>query len=329
MKRIARILGIWPHALTFALLFCLVLAIVEPTFAASEGTSSGTIHVNDVSPSVSSAELWNSGETLNKNASALTVNTECHVNFTVTDDNTLKNLNNVTIIMWESGTASEGASDAERTRYTFTWVNSTDTWASSPSGFITTGNCKDPGSGSSATSYEFTLAFDLSRVATYTSSNTAWKIKIYAYDAGGNAASDATLMFGLAFYSEITITDATHSWGNLNPGATDQQITSSDGDIDFNIVANDNWTVQAKGSGDLTNGANTIALSNVKIHKDTLSSAVSLTQTYADVGGLTNQTAPSSQSGTAADCILWISVPNGAMPGDYTYTLSLQIVHQT
>jgi len=308
----------------------MALVALHPVLAATEGTSSGTAHITDVGPSLSSPELWNSGETSNKNNTALTVNTEYHVNFTVADNNGLANLHNITAKMWESGSSSEGGSNAERTHYTFTWVESTDTWASNPSGFITTGNCKDPGTGSSATSYEFTLAFDLSKVATYNSTTTSWKIKIYAYDDSGNSASDSTLVFGVAFYSEISISDTTHGWTSLNPGASDQQINSpGDNEIDFTIVANANWKTQTKGSGALTSGANTIALSNVKIHKDTLGSSASLTQTYADLGGLTNQSPPTTESGTATYCTLWITVPNGTPPGDYTYTLYLQIVQQS
>jgi len=311
------------------MLLLLVFAIIQPALAATEGTSTGTATINNVAPSISSPEFWDSGEETNKNATALTVNTEYHVNFTVTDNSNLGQLHNVTIKMWESGYSTEGSSDAETKHYTFTWVESTDTWSSSPSGFITTGGCKDPGTGSSATSFEFTLAFDLSKVANYTSSNTAWKIKIYAYDDSGSSASDATLMYGVTFYSEISITDTTHGWTSLTPGDTNEQINSPDSDIDFTIVANANWKIQTKGSGALTSGSNTIALSNVKIHKDTLGSAASLTISYADLGGLTNQSPPTSESGTATYCTLWITVPNGTPPGDYTYTLSLQIVQQS
>jgi hypothetical protein len=137
-------------------------------------------------------------------------------------------------------------------------------------------------------------------------------------------------MYGVAFYSEISISDTTHGWTSLTPGDTNKQIDSPvDSDIDFTIVANANWKVRTKGSGDLTSGSNTIALSNVKIHKDTLGSAASLTTSYADLGGLTNQSPPTSESGTATYCTLWITVPNGTPPGDYTYTLYLQIVQQS
>jgi hypothetical protein len=314
---------------TLALLLCLSLVIINPVFAA-EGSSSGTVHVASPAPSISSAELWDSGETTDNNNTALTVDTEYHINFTVADTNSLANLDNVTIVIWESGTSSEVDSDAESNHCTFTWIESTDTWASTPSGFVTSANCNDPGTGSVETSYEFTLAFDLSKVAKYNSTNTAWKIKIYAFDDEAGSDSDGTLMFGVAFYSEISISDTTHGWTSLDPGATDEQIDSpADSDIDFTIVANDNWTIQAKGSGDLTSGANTITLSNVKIHKDTLGSAASLTTSYVDVGGLVNQTSPTSESGTAIFCTLWLNVPTGTLPGDYTYTLYLQIVQQT
>lgn len=328
MKGISRTLKRGSH--TLVILLCLALAVVQQAFAAPDGQSSGTATVSSVGPSISSPELWDSEETTNKNNTALAVNTEYHVNFTVSDSNSLADLNNCTIITWDSSATTETGADAQTNHYTFTWVESTDTWSCSGPGssYIVTANCKDPGSGSTETSFEFTLAFKLSRVAGYNATTTVWKIKIYAYDDAGSSDFEQSLMFGVAFYSEVSITDTTHTWSNLQPGDTGRTV-DGDGDIDFTAIANDDWRIQAKGSGDLTSGSNTIALSNLKIHEDTQASAVSLTTTYTDVGGLINQSPPTDEnSPTAAFVTLWLDVPSGTPPGDYTYTLYIQVLQQ-
>jgi hypothetical protein len=296
-------------------------------YGASSGESEGTAQVTSAVPTISSPELWDSTETTNKNNTALTVNTEYHVNFTISDANTMADLKNVTIRIWLTTYSTENGTDAERNHYSFTWVESTDTWSSSPSGFINTANCKDPGTGGTSTSYEFTLAFDLSKVANYTASTTDWKISIFVWDDADNGDSEKTLFFGVAFYSEISITDTTHQWSGLLPGDTDKTV-DGDGDIDFTVIANSKWDAQAKANqSNLVSGSNTIGVGNITIHKDTLASSVSLTTSWADIGGLTVQDPPTTESSPISTyCTLWLDVPSGTPVGNYVYKLQLQII---
>jgi len=310
-------------ALTIVVSILLVLAIIS----VASGDSAGTAQITSASPTLSSPQLWNAAETVDKNNTALTVNTEYHINFTVSETNSLADLNNVTIKIWETTYAVEGDADSERNHYTFTWTESTSSWSSSPSGFVTTANCKDPAAASIATSYTFTCAFDLSKVANHTSSNIAWQIKIISYDDLGNSDTDSSLKFGVAFYSEIAITDTTHTWTGLVPGDIDKTV-DGDGDIDFTVIANDEWDANAKSNAsNLVSGSNTIGIENLSIHKDTLGSAVALTTSWGDLGGLTTQSPPTAEaSPVSTHCTLWLDVPNGTLPGDYVYTLQLQIV---
>jgi hypothetical protein len=304
-------------------------AIIQPVLAQTQGNSVGTAHVGSTPPTITSPLLWDVGKTALKNATTLAVNTEYLVDFTVVDNNDLGSLNNITIKMWDSATSTENASDAESNHYTFTWVESTDTWTSSPAGFIFPADCVSPGSGSTLITFEFTMAFDLSKVAKNTAANTDWKIKITVIDDSDHVVTNSELMFGVALYREISVSDATHGWANLQPGDVDQQIDlPGDGKIHFRVVSNDNWLIQGKGSGPLTSGSNTIPLSDVKIDKDTLGTATSLTTSYQNIPGLTTNSPPPTETGVASQCIPWITVPLGTPTGDYTYTLSLQILQQ-
>lgn len=311
----------------FAILLMLVFNI-NAVYGESSGESEGTAQVTSAIPSITSPELWDSAETTNKNNTALTVNTEYHANFTISDANTMADLKNVTIRVWETTYSTENASDSEREHYTFTWTESTDTWASTPSGFVVSANCKDPGTGGTETSFEFTLAFDLSKVANYTASTTDWQISIFVWDDADNGGSEKTLRHGVAFYSEISITDTTHQWSGLLPGDTDKTV-DGDGDIDFTVIANANWDAQAKGNASvlISENADEIGIGNITIHKDTLASSVSLTTTYADIGGLTAQSPPTAEgSPIATYCTIWLDVPSGTPVGNYEYKLQLQII---
>jgi hypothetical protein len=133
-----------------------------------------------------------------------------------------------------------------------------------------------------------------------------------------------TSKFSLNYYASIVVNDATHSWSSLSPGATDQALTSpADAGIDFTVDSNYGFNVQAKGNGNPTSGGLSFLLSNLKIHKDTLGSASSLTTSYANIGGLTGLSLGSSLSETLK---LWASIPDPQPAGSYTYTLSLQVV---
>ena len=315
--------------LAVSLLLTLALALTASmplALAATEGSSSGTATVGNAAPSVSNPGLFDSTDSTNLNNTNLDVWVEYHVNCTVSDSNQLIDLMNVTFIIWETTYATESSADSNVNHYTFAWINSTDSWDEiGPDGsgdsHLVAASCSDPAD-LTATSGTWKLAFKLHKTANYTASKT-WTVKIIAYDSAGNTGSVQTLWFGVNFYLELTVDDSSHGWSSLSPGDTDVLIdTPADGDIDVTVTANAPFTLQAKGSGNLADGSgNEIPLSNVKIHKDTLASATSLSTTYADIGGLTNLPAGESQTYSFK---LWISVPSGQPSGTYTYTLYVQ-----
>ena len=144
--------------------------------------------------------------------------------------------------------------------------------------------------------------------------------RIYANDTSNNWNVTDIQYLTTTFYAEITIQTTSHSW-NIMPGQSNVLI--NEGNITITVTANANFTIQVKGSGDLTCGSHSIPLSNVKVHKDTLASAISLSTSWQDVPGLVNV---ASGTDITLKFKLWLSVPDGTPAGDYTYTLYIQVV---
>ena len=149
----------------------------------------------------------------------------------------------------------------------------------------------------------------------------ACSVNVTSVDSADASDSDVhAAEFSINFYLGITVNDGSHSWASMNPGTTDQAL-GDDGDIDVTIDANANFDLEAKGSGALASGGNSIALSNVEMHETTLGSAIDLTTGYQDIPGLTDEARGTSQ---AKAFKLWISIPNPQQDGSYTYTLSVK-----
>ena len=298
-----------------------LLLILTPNLplvlAATSGDSSGTVGVSNVTPTIATPAWTHDGEQIDPY-------TTYTVGWTIGDKNTLADLTLVTIKMWDSGTTTEGGADSAVNHYTFTWTEATSAWAEvGPDGggsHLVSGSCDDP-SDKTAGSYAFVLGFKLAKSAQKTATAT-WHIKVIVTDDGSNSANRDTETFGVNSYKDITIDDATHSWSSLTPGDSNQAIgTPVDGKIDFTVTSNDVYDIQAKGTTP-TSGSDTIAVGQIKVHKDTLVSASALTTSYADVGGLTDQSAGES---VGLNLKLWITVPNPQKAGSYTYTLSIQV----
>lgn len=309
-------------ALTVALaLFC-----VLPVYAGvDEGTSSGTATVGNATPTVTSPGLWDVAAT-DKNNSALTVQTEYWANCTVGDNNQLYDIVNVTFYIFEDNAANWDSADANETHYTIYYDNATDAWVEAGpdagEGHVVAANCSDPAD-HSATSGTYKVAFKLEKTANYTGA-TSWWINITVFDGSGATANVQTLTFSLNAYYEITVVDTAHAWAGLVAGTENNTLTTpADTNIDVTCITNNDFKLQGKGSGDLTNGTNVIGLGNITIHEDTLASSAVLTDGYLDIGGLTSETRGWA---VAKSFMLWIDVPAGTPAGAYTYTLSVKVL---
>lgn len=306
-----------------ALIALLLLLPLPAIRAATEGNSSGSAAVSNAAPTISSPTFTDTAS-VSKNATLIDVSTEYWISCTIADSNKLTDLSVVTYKIWGPSSTEAGA-DAESTHYTFTYTQSTDVWAlTGPAGaWLVSASCQDPAD-QSAGSGTFRLAFKLSKVAEHTDTAT-WPIKITVTDDSAASGTNTQLTFGINFYTEITVVDASHGWTGLTPGQSDQALTSpADAKIDLTVTANGVFNLQAKGSGALTSGTETIPLGNVKIHATTLASATALTTSYVNIGGLTAQAAGAS---LAKSFKPWLTVPSPCEDGTYTYTLYVQSVH--
>ena len=313
------------YALATLLAVCILFS-TGVVFAASSGSSDGSAQVGNTAATLVNPGFYDITDS-DANNTSVDVWTEYYVNCTVTDDNTLNDLENVTYIIWDETYADEGSADSNVNHYTFRYENDTDTWEevgpdAAGDSHLVSGNCSDPAD-HAVISGTFKLAFKLHKTANYTALTTAWKIKTIAYDSD-TSDSNQQLFFGVNFFVELTVDDSSHAWSSLNPGDADILIdTPADGKIDVTVTANAQFDLQVKGSGDLakTGGGTPIGLGNVTIHEDTLGSSVSLTESYADIGGLTGLSSGESQ---AHSLKLWIDVPSGTEHGTYTYALDIQ-----
>lgn len=130
--------------------------------------------------------------------------------------------------------------------------------------------------------------------------------------------------FTINLYTEITVNDGTHAWTGLSPGSTDILLTSpEDFDVDVTVSSNAIFNLQAKGDGNLISGSDNIPVGNVKIHADTLESAISLTTSYQDIPGLTNQAIGGDLSKSFK---AWITVPSPKEDGNYVYVAYVQVI---
>lgn len=302
----------------------LLFGVIAPQiFADDFDTSSGSAGVGNAVPTITNPMLTTQDGGTDKNNSALTVFTEFWANLTAGDDNTLNDFKNVTWILYDSATAQPTSADSATDHYTFQYDNATDSFdevgPDAGDSHLVSANCSDPAD-HSATSGEYKLAFKLAKTAAYASSAT-WKVQMMIYDGTDALENVTSLLFSMSFGLELTITDGSHSWSSLSPDSTENLISSPvDNDIDFTVTANAAYDVEAKGSGALASGGDTIPLSNVKVHQTTYASALSLTTDYQD-SDILNQAAGADN---AQALKVWLDVPAGTPVGTYTYTLYLQ-----
>ena len=310
--------------LTLVLMIALLTATIPLVSAATEGTSTGTATVGNNVPVLSGVDITDTVPA-SVNTQQIDVNVEYWVVATVTDTNGLTDLDTVVFTIWDAVATTKPGADNVANHYTFKYTQATDVWEEvgpdpTTDSHLVVANCVDPAS----LPGEFKLAFKLDKVAGH-ADTAIWDIDITVTDDLAGSDSDATLSFGVNYYAEIVVNDATHGWTGLSASDTDILLTAP-GDFDIDVTTTQNGLSDLQGSGDgaLTKGGDTIPLANVKIHKDTLGSAVSLTVTPTDIGGLTSIAAGSA---TANAFKLWITVPAECPPGDYVYILTVGIVH--
>jgi len=238
------------------------------------------------------------------------VDVDAWVNMTVSDANLVADLNVVMIAVTTSDSKT----------FNLSWTQATNAFAETldASGVCTLNSTSSVRANVDSNTDLISFFFKISSGAQSGNCN----VKTTTTDDAGLSDVDTyTAEFTIAFYSQISVTTVAHTWTNATAGVTSQLVDGSF--VNFTVTSNAVFSIQAKGSGSLTNVSYTIGLGNVTIHKDTLGSAISLTTTYANVGGWTSQSMGAS---LALYVKLWLTVPSTTEPWlDFTYILYIQV----
>lgn len=255
---------------------------------------------------------------------SISVNTEYYFQINATDDDNLSDLTNVTMRFANNPAQTIGEDSpnfVENSEYWCVFLVSSTTWKwhngsawDTATTYLNTSGCVYPSL--SGTEGWFKFRLKVSKIASHTST---WEFASRIYDSEDENDTATFTSITIYFYSELTV-ESTHTWTNINPGTANQTVDG--GSVQVNVTANGNVDLQARGNGSLTFDGNTIPLSNVLIHKDTLANAIALTTSYQNVPGLTSLSA----GVTSHTFVLWLTVPDGTEDGTYVYQLTIQSV---
>lgn len=264
-----------------------------------------------------------------ENITTITVNTWYEWEANLTDVDTLNDIVNLTVRIANNPAltiVADSASYNESSVYWFRYLNSTDAWEwysgtawTATSSWLDVANCSYPTK--TGTNGWYLFRVQLSKIARYA---VDWEFSALVYDSASNNAIKVFSGITINAYSEIIVVTTTHAWTNILTGATNVSI--DEGAILINVTCNYQFSIQVEGNASylVSSQAHQIAIGNVKVHKDTLGSAVNMTITYADVGGLTslNTLEPNQQYSFK----LWLTVPDGTTPWeDYQYKCYIQV----
>lgn len=171
------------------------------------------------------------------------------LNFTITMSSGIKDIDNITIWIFDDsdhGANYNTTSATGTTLVEYNWINSSDTWSIVDQGSLTgwtidSPNSNDPGTGSSETTYEFSMRFQISRCADY---DTDWNATVHAYDGDtpaevGYGAESALITMNQ--YFEVQVSSGSFSWGTtVVPDSTN----NTHGALTLTIWGNDNWEIE-------------------------------------------------------------------------------------
>lgn len=314
--------------------------LVVPQMGVLADNSTGYVSVKD-KPQPSDIEVYNDYSTYPE-ASGLTPYDEQVLNFTISDDDQLSDLDWVRIVVWDDAKANWNDANNATDHTEFFWVESTDTWniteEAGSTWAIDTANCADPGSASSLTSYEFRLVFTPGKVA-FKETTNQWKFNVTAMDDNSLEGYNTTITTGTwagtcQWYQELSITagGTNYTFAGTAPGWTNVTIEDVDGSaatyMTFNIIANGVWDIN--GSVTDWSGPESIDVDATPIEwinddsswDDGFTQPINTTSaTFWDGSSLGyNNTL---ESGADRNIYLRFACPAGVAGGDYTQTLTI------
>lgn len=272
----------------------------------SAASLSGTITVSNSAPSVSGISV---------STSSVTPGQYFTVTVTVSDENTLQDIQTVKIVLYSSSVTS-GSADDVRNHYTFTWDASTG-WSASPSGYIDAAGSSTPADMTSTSgSWTFRIKLD------ETAEPTSWSVYAYVEDKGAaSGSSTSSAAFNVNVYISFSLDDTSLSFSG-SPGQTG--VAASENPTTVTVTANVNFDVQVYGSGDWT-GANygdKIPLGNTKAAPSSDGTgAISLSTTAK-----TLYSGVAYGKGVQKPIYWFLDIPTGIRADTYSTTLYVEVV---
>jgi hypothetical protein len=172
------------------------------------------------------------------------------VKFTVSDSNTLDDLDDIVVDVYYE---TQAAVDIRRS-YTFTWTEGAGStpFASSPSGYVVS-SVTPTAAEELTSSFNFELHFRLDGVAVPSGGSTTWHIDVTVTDDAPTTVSDTTTVFDVNLFHSIGVSTSTIAFGSATPGdpLTKQSVTVT-------FTANSEVNVDVQGA-DLVSGSDSIS----------------------------------------------------------------------
>jgi len=329
--------------ISIAVALALVLALM-PTMALADtgGSTGGSFTAGADDPTVDAVGIYTADHL--STVTSMGPQTEYAVKVTVSDANSLDNLNTVKVTIFYDADGDDDFSDVPvsgdtQTCAILTWTNPA-TWAIDPdtdtSWSIEDGNCEAPtltgGSG------DFWFHFKPGKVATEA---LDWDAYAVADDGGGTPGTryDST-GYDMNWYGEITVTTDNVVWGSVSPGldfgdvGSDQTVTSvkyiANGAYDEEVAATDTWT-GASGNATLDATGTCDDANEFSLKADdtaTLGSAVPVTASPSYVAIDVTDDLGTPEAGTDVDTnTLWLKLAATFVGDTYSGTIYYKIAN--
>jgi hypothetical protein len=313
------------------LIALLLLSVGQMAFAADNDSIDLDFQIDSI-PAVSGvnyeADGYGAIASLNPDAT-----TWYRLNFTVDMANGLQYIDNITIWLFEDvqhGADYDSAAPDGLYLTEFRWEEGTDTWTCDDQGALSnwaidSANSDDCGTGSAETQFEFSMRFQVSQVARY---STSWNASVHAYDDDTeDVGKDSEA--GLITYNEyfsLVMDYATGTWGtDIQVDSVNNSLTPDD--RSFTIIANRQWEITVQGtdftggSGVDIDGNNVIAWDEDGV-ADGNSFWIRADSATVGLGTWDNQSPHSTEAGSSLTLHVYLS-PAQLFTGGNTYTTTI------
>lgn len=350
------------RAVVAAILFLVVMLSMgraaAPDTGLDDGTESVTTVVTSTATDLTEFDIRNIADNTTRMGAQIDVNVAYWFWLRVNDDNNWSEVQNVWINLWFDGgddaTTYAGQTTGANYRLNLTYTNSdgdntpeTSEWSVSEGNFVYDGASSSVFTNTAPRDFSFRLAFTLNKqvrqaadpvnsgTTAYDDANS-WNAQVRALDDAGNLvtvqqnAASVYFEFGVFQYTEVTIS-ATWSAGSIAPGEN-----ASTNVVTVTHISNRDYRIRIWFVGHLTNGSNTISVTNVKVlaagdatddvTADTAFAGIGIANAiYVRGNSTTNESHDTAGDSQTTTVQLNITVPLGTQSGTYTATATVRV----